>query len=392
METTNFDATGRGILRWQVCPDRLQILFLGPDRLQILFWVLSKFRTEPQVLQSLQVCQHVQCGQGDIQVYAHFVHNTGGWSTSEEGAGAKRVERIRRSWGWTLKKASVTNPEKYTDPSRLKYLDESHFENWDCSRWQWCRGEKGKEIVLVCRVPKIRKEAKVSKQTRRQRKQRCVAVVGEVRRMLGEEHRLTEAEVNDYDHEMVQEMYANYAALPDEKGIADIAYQALMHIDCNVMSDKQVRTLLRAVQHPFLSGQKVSFAFLLCSCHSNLCIVVGGKEKELTKEVNLKYDLKVSADGLSASANVYTILTELEAKWLKDGGGEADTLMIPVGGMEEKLGQLQLSIQCGEELEELKQSAGKHNVGAEGGGRTAKAVRAVVVLIFFEVSVGADRD
>eukprot|EP00808_Paulinella_micropora_P005878 g57442.t1 len=49
--------------------------------------------------------------------------------------------------------------------------------------------------------------------------------------------------------------------------------------------------------------------------------------KELTKEVNLKYDLKVSADGLSASASVYTILTELEAKW------------------------------CGEELEELKQSA-----------------------------------
>eukprot|EP00808_Paulinella_micropora_P015399 g35206.t1 len=21
------------------------------------------------------------------------------------------------------------------DPSRLKFLDESHFENWDCSRW-----------------------------------------------------------------------------------------------------------------------------------------------------------------------------------------------------------------------------------------------------------------
>eukprot|EP00808_Paulinella_micropora_P025803 g45014.t1 len=59
-----------------------------------------------------------------------------GWSWLDigvRGAGAKRVERIRRSWGWTLKKASVTNPEKYTDPSRLKYLDESHFENWDCA-------------------------------------------------------------------------------------------------------------------------------------------------------------------------------------------------------------------------------------------------------------------
>eukprot|EP00808_Paulinella_micropora_P020309 g7546.t1 len=107
--------------------------FFGAGSLANSFWVLSKFRTESQVLQSLKVCQHVQCGQEDIQAYAHFVHKT---EPGVGGAGAKRVERIRRSWGWTLKKASVTNPEKYTDPSRLKYLDESHFENWDCSRWQ----------------------------------------------------------------------------------------------------------------------------------------------------------------------------------------------------------------------------------------------------------------
>eukprot|EP00808_Paulinella_micropora_P005875 g57439.t1 len=50
------------------------------------------------------------------------------------------------------------------------------------------------------------------------------------------------------------------------------------------------------------------------------------KRRELTADVDLKYDLKLSADGLSASANVYSILTELETK-------------------------------CGEELEELKQSA-----------------------------------
>eukprot|EP00808_Paulinella_micropora_P023463 g79555.t1 len=31
------------------------------------------------------------------------------------------------------------------DPSRLKFLDESHFENWDCSRWQWCRGQGVRE-------------------------------------------------------------------------------------------------------------------------------------------------------------------------------------------------------------------------------------------------------
>eukprot|EP00808_Paulinella_micropora_P026263 g70313.t1 len=49
------------------------------------------------------------------------------------------------------------------------------------------------------------------------------------------------------------------------------------------------------------------------------------KRRELTADVDLKYDLKLSADGLSASANVYSILTELETK-------------------------------CGEELEELKHS------------------------------------
>eukprot|EP00808_Paulinella_micropora_P003831 g42679.t1 len=121
-----------------------------------------------------------------------------------------------------------------------------------------CRIDKyvtGKDIVLVCRVPKIRKEEKVPKQTRKQRKQRCGAVVGEIRRMLGEEHRLTEAEVNDYD-EMVKDMYKSYAAMPDEKQIENLAYQALLHMDCNVMSNKQVSALLHAVKHPFLSGQQ----------------------------------------------------------------------------------------------------------------------------------------
>ena len=51
------------------------------------------------------------------------------------------------------------------DPSRLKYLDESHFENWgnlyvhlfaqncmhvcfaDCSRWQYCRGPRGQRVT-----------------------------------------------------------------------------------------------------------------------------------------------------------------------------------------------------------------------------------------------------
>ena len=137
--------------------------------------------------------------------------------------------------------------------------------------WQWketddrCRIDRyatGKEIVLVCRVPKIRKKEKVTKETRRRRKQRCGVVVGEVRRMLSEEHRLTEAEVNDYD-KMVQDMYANYAEMPDKDRVAEIAYQALLHMDCNVMSDKQVQTLLNAAKHPFLSGREVKFLCFL---------------------------------------------------------------------------------------------------------------------------------
>eukprot|EP00808_Paulinella_micropora_P001949 g48880.t1 len=143
---------------------------------------------------------------------------------------------------------------------------------------------------------------------------------------------------------MVQEMYANYAALPDEKEIADIAYQALLHMDFNVMSDKQVQTLLRAVKHPFLSGQNLA-----------------QKRKELTKEVDLKYELKVSADGLSASANAYTILTELGGKWLKDEGVDAEKKLMqgfPHPTSQEGIFPVLIS-RCGEELEELKQSAGE---------------------------------
>eukprot|EP00808_Paulinella_micropora_P021929 g17791.t1 len=62
------------------------------------------------------------------------------------------------------------------------------------------------------------------------------------------------------------------------------------------------------------------------------------KRRELTADVDLKYDLKLSADGLSASANVYSILTELETKWMRDGAGQADTLIIPIGGDGRKTG------------------------------------------------------
>ena len=54
--------------------------------------------------------------------------------------------------------------------------------------------------------------------------------------------------------------------------------------------------------------------------------------------MEVKYGVKMSPDGLSASADVHSILTALEGKWLKEGGGEADTLMIPVGGDGRKTG------------------------------------------------------
>eukprot|EP00808_Paulinella_micropora_P029411 g43886.t1 len=125
-------------------------------------------------------------------------------------------------------------------------------------------------------------------------------------------------------------------------------------------------------------------------CFFLINLTLTKKRRELTADVDLKYDLKLSADGLSASANVYSILTELETKWMRDGAGQANTLMIPIGGDGRKTGATLNSVlcaikvfavdgekqlvrgfphptsqegfpvlisRCGEELEELKQSA-----------------------------------
>eukprot|EP00808_Paulinella_micropora_P006405 g11123.t1 len=46
------------------------------------------------------------------------------WRT-EPALTDEQVVDFLRQQGWTW------------DPSQLKYLDESHFENWDCSRWQY---------------------------------------------------------------------------------------------------------------------------------------------------------------------------------------------------------------------------------------------------------------
>ena len=139
----------------------------------------------------------------------------------------------------------------------------------------------------------------------------------------------------------------------------------------------------------------------------------------------MKYELKASEDGLSASASVGCILRQLEAKWLANGGGAVDTLMIPVGGDGRKTGATLNSVlwaikvfavdaekklvegfphptsqegifpvlisRCGEELEELQQSAGRHYVNIGGRGENiiwgqkggCYALRAVVMPYIF---------
>eukprot|EP00808_Paulinella_micropora_P007788 g40066.t1 len=72
-----------------------------PDQIALEWACFFMWKTEP--------------GLTDAAVVMHL--RDLGWTWLEPGAGAKRVERIH--------------------PSRLKYLDESHFENCDCSRWQW---------------------------------------------------------------------------------------------------------------------------------------------------------------------------------------------------------------------------------------------------------------
>eukprot|EP00808_Paulinella_micropora_P029049 g23736.t1 len=63
------------------------------------------------------------------------------WRTEPALTDVQVVDFLRQQ-GWTW------------DPSRLKYLDESHFENWDCSRWQYCRAPRGERVTrtrhIVC--------------------------------------------------------------------------------------------------------------------------------------------------------------------------------------------------------------------------------------------------
>eukprot|EP00808_Paulinella_micropora_P020244 g64557.t1 len=56
------------------------------------------------------------------------------WRTEPALTDVQVVDFLREQ-GWTW------------DPSRLKYLDESRFENYDCSRWQYCRAPRGERVT-----------------------------------------------------------------------------------------------------------------------------------------------------------------------------------------------------------------------------------------------------
>eukprot|EP00808_Paulinella_micropora_P000705 g52387.t1 len=87
---------------------------------------------------------------------------------------------------------------------------------------------------LTCRVPKPRKESQ----------------------LLGEAHGFTDAEVEEFTLQYMN-LSEQLVFKPGDDKQAKIATQTLMHMNCNVMSDQQVTNLLRASQHPWLTGAKL---------------------------------------------------------------------------------------------------------------------------------------
>lgn len=105
-------------------------------------------------------------------------------AAGRRGAGAKRVERIRKDiFAWTCKKASVTNPLKYEahnllyaadfaywvtqqNPAALKYLDESHFENWGSLFFTFF----GNGFLVPCRLFEVAMVPRRKRGTRNQGK------------------------------------------------------------------------------------------------------------------------------------------------------------------------------------------------------------------------------
>eukprot|EP00808_Paulinella_micropora_P007026 g23262.t1 len=109
---------------------------------------------------------------------------------------------------------------------------------------------------LTCRVPKPRKESQVKPRAmmlRRRRIAKAKAIVGQ---LLGEAHGFTDAEVEELTLQYMS-LSEQLVLKPGDDQQAKIATQTLLHMDCNVMSDQQVTNLLRASQHPWLTGAKL---------------------------------------------------------------------------------------------------------------------------------------
>ena len=109
---------------------------------------------------------------------------------------------------------------------------------------------------LTCRVPKPRKKAQVKKRAMMLRKRRIAKAKAIVGQLLGEAHGFTDAEVEECTLQYMN-LAKTLVVKPGEDRQAAIATQTLLHMDCNVMSDKQVTNLLRATEHPWLTGAKV---------------------------------------------------------------------------------------------------------------------------------------
>eukprot|EP00808_Paulinella_micropora_P008815 g5881.t1 len=113
---------------------------------------------------------------------------------------------------------------------------------------------------------------------RRRRIAKAKAIVGQ---LLGEAHGFVDAEVEEFTLQYMN-LSEQLVFKPGDDQQAKIATQTLLHMACNVMSDQQVTNLLRASQHPWLTGAKLV-----------------KQRTELTQEVIPKYGLEGAKDASS---------------------------------------------------------------------------------------------
>eukprot|EP00808_Paulinella_micropora_P030717 g8516.t1 len=117
-----------------------------------------------------------------------------------------------------------------------------------------CDMHKNRDYYYVtCRVPKPRKEAQVKPRAMMLRRRRIAKAKAIVEQLLGQAHGFTDAEVEELTLQYMN-LSDQLMFKPGDNQQAKIATQTLLHMDCNVMSDQQVTNLLRASQHPWLTG------------------------------------------------------------------------------------------------------------------------------------------